>query len=377
MSPEQLAGEKLDPRTDIYSLGLVLFNMLTGQLPYPKLTSKETLVRRLTSSPATLADVRPDVRWPAAVQAVLSRALDPEPDRRYANVADLGRAIVAASASTADADPDATMRVPVAERPRLAASPRSAAGTPMPTRKLPVDAPPKRGWLRILGTAVVLLVIVAASFLAMHVRRGAGAAPLGGPAVADSTRAAGDSTIAAAGKAGSTAASPDSTPPHSDSAQLAAAPVVTRRKKSPPAPATPNQGASMATRRAGGSRPNAVSVEPRPPIASADADTVAAALREVRDHLDRGGQAVAEGRMLEANRQLRFAQTEMRNLREQMPGGVVPPALGRQLRALDQESVRACFSAAAGEPQATQRCRLLQQRESRAARGRGARPPVE
>ena len=36
MSPEQLAGERLDRRTDIYSLGLVLFNMLTGELPYPR-----------------------------------------------------------------------------------------------------------------------------------------------------------------------------------------------------------------------------------------------------------------------------------------------------------------------------------------------------
>src|SRR5204862_2515173 len=67
MSPEQLAGERLDHRTDIYSLGLVLFNMLTGELPYPKLTSKETLVMRLTSPPRTLADVRPDVAWPTAL----------------------------------------------------------------------------------------------------------------------------------------------------------------------------------------------------------------------------------------------------------------------------------------------------------------------
>src|SRR5579884_2123766 len=59
MSPEQLAGERLDSRTDLYSLGLVLFNMLTGDLPYPKVTSRETLVRRLTEHPRTLAEVAP------------------------------------------------------------------------------------------------------------------------------------------------------------------------------------------------------------------------------------------------------------------------------------------------------------------------------
>ena len=73
MSPEQLAGEKFDQRTDIYSLGLVLFNMLTGDLPYPKLTSKETLVRRLTSRPASLTAVRPGIAWPAPLQVALDR----------------------------------------------------------------------------------------------------------------------------------------------------------------------------------------------------------------------------------------------------------------------------------------------------------------
>jgi serine/threonine-protein kinase len=96
MSPEQLAGERLDHRTDIYSLGLVLFNMLTGELPYPKLTSKETLVRRLTSPPRTLAEVRPDVAWPRALQDVLNRALTPEVKDRYENVGEFGRAVVRA-----------------------------------------------------------------------------------------------------------------------------------------------------------------------------------------------------------------------------------------------------------------------------------------
>ena len=59
MSPEQLAGERLDNRTDLYSLGLVLFNMLTANLPYPQVTSRETLVRRLTSRPVSLSEIAP------------------------------------------------------------------------------------------------------------------------------------------------------------------------------------------------------------------------------------------------------------------------------------------------------------------------------
>ena len=99
MSPEQLAGEKLDHRTDVYSLGLVLFNMLTGELPYPKVTSKETLVRRLTSKPRTLSEVRP-IAWPRGLQDALDRALAPEVADRYDSVAEFGRDVVRAADET-------------------------------------------------------------------------------------------------------------------------------------------------------------------------------------------------------------------------------------------------------------------------------------
>jgi serine/threonine-protein kinase len=88
MSPEQIAGEPLDARTDLYSLALVLFNMLTGALPHPALTSKQSLVQRLTARPRTLAEVRPNVAWPPRLLKALERALAPEPDERYASVAD-------------------------------------------------------------------------------------------------------------------------------------------------------------------------------------------------------------------------------------------------------------------------------------------------
>ena len=97
MSPEQFAGEKLDHRTDIYSLGLVLFNMLTGQLPYPKVTSKETLVKRLTTQPAALAEIQPTTPWPPGLQTALDRALAPDASERYPRVLDFATDVVRAS----------------------------------------------------------------------------------------------------------------------------------------------------------------------------------------------------------------------------------------------------------------------------------------
>jgi serine/threonine-protein kinase len=83
MSPEQLAGEKLDTRSDLYSLGLVFFHLLTADLPYPRVTSRETLVARLTDPPRTLVEARPGWNWPANLQTMLDWALATDPAKRY------------------------------------------------------------------------------------------------------------------------------------------------------------------------------------------------------------------------------------------------------------------------------------------------------
>ncbi|HKO14946.1 MAG TPA: serine/threonine-protein kinase, partial [Gemmatimonadaceae bacterium] len=105
MSPEQLAGLKVDHRSDIYALGLVCFHMLTGKLPHPAVTSKESLVHRLTARPEQLAEARPDVHWPAGLQGALDRALAPEADDRYHRAvdfaSDVARAAERASARSA------------------------------------------------------------------------------------------------------------------------------------------------------------------------------------------------------------------------------------------------------------------------------------
>lgn len=93
MSPEQLSGDKLDGRSDIYSLALVAFNMLTGTLPFPSDSQQESMIMRLTDRPKSLADMKPDRSWPADVQTVMDKALERDVNARYQNATDFGMAL--------------------------------------------------------------------------------------------------------------------------------------------------------------------------------------------------------------------------------------------------------------------------------------------
>ena len=87
MSPEQLSGDKLDGKSDLYSLALVYFRMLTGHLPFQAETVQETMIKRLTDEPKKLAEVRPDLQFPSGLQPVLDAALSRTPAERYQTVA--------------------------------------------------------------------------------------------------------------------------------------------------------------------------------------------------------------------------------------------------------------------------------------------------
>src|SRR5438132_11680231 len=130
MSPEQLSGDKLDGRSDVYSLGLVLFNMLTGTLPFPADSVQEAMIKRLTDEPAELIEVRPDLHFPPGLQQVLNTALARSPVDRYqsaaklahdlAAVAGLSRAAGGAAlpATLSDGDDETDLIEPVRARKR-------------------------------------------------------------------------------------------------------------------------------------------------------------------------------------------------------------------------------------------------------------------
>jgi len=169
MSPEQLAGDVVDARSDIYSLALVLFNMLTGVLPHPVMTSRQALVQRLTAAPRALAEVRPNVAWPPRLQKVLDRALAPEADERYGNVGDFARDVRGAVGTPMFAGASGAPRATEAAVPSSSPTTLSGATVAAQRIKTPVPAaPPKKKRGGGLLTAAVLLLLLGGAALAIQ-----------------------------------------------------------------------------------------------------------------------------------------------------------------------------------------------------------------
>jgi eukaryotic-like serine/threonine-protein kinase len=99
MSPEQLRGRQLDGRSDVYSLALMTCEMLTGKLPFLGTTQQEIMMARLRGGPVPMRELRPDLDIPAAVQAVIDKALHRSPDDRYASAPEFAAALAAAQAA--------------------------------------------------------------------------------------------------------------------------------------------------------------------------------------------------------------------------------------------------------------------------------------
>jgi len=160
MSPEQAMGSTVDVRSDLYSCGVLLYQMLTGHKPFIGHDPLDVMRKHVEQPAPPLADhAPPGVRFPAELEAVVSSLLQKDPDRRFATAIDTSRALervleLPAFEPTAVVESAKLRRDEARERPVPAAPPPLPRPPPLPPRPeppraaAPVEAAPrtKTGW---------------------------------------------------------------------------------------------------------------------------------------------------------------------------------------------------------------------------------------
>jgi eukaryotic-like serine/threonine-protein kinase len=313
MSPEQLLGDSLDARSDVYALALLAFQCLTASLPFGGDTPEKSMTARLTSVPSPLAEVT-GKSWPEAVQAAFDSALARDVTKRPNSAGEFARNLKTAidAWTLSPGDRDAASR-PTPQRVTPAVSPAvtpavvTAVREPEPAKKtnwLPIAA----GLLVLVGGGVAYKVTRRAepgagasgrdtSATAMVATSGAGGVPTATP-----------TTVAASRTPTSTAIAPPQATAAKPAAQAAAMPMAV-----PPASANPT---TAPTEKADPGKPVDIAVEEPASsgsaldslsalLASADAGkarSIAGALRELAPRLrSPGSRTRAYFRLIDAS----------------------------------------------------------------------------
>jgi serine/threonine-protein kinase len=215
VAPEQIAGKDVDGRADQYALACVLFECLTGRIPFPRQEDTAAMFAHLQEPPPRVTEANPTL--PAAIDDVIARGMAKEPDERYATCMELARTARAAL-GLGQTSP---VGVPMAEGATLSSSSPTLPPTPSkvvpPPGALAPPAPPGGGGRSktpvMVGAAIATVVVAAIAFVALGggdeeepAASGSVTAPTGptatGPTASGPTAITGETGAAVSGPSG-------------------------------------------------------------------------------------------------------------------------------------------------------------------------------